>query len=119
VTPDLRGSSVKDVIPRIETEPGLGAFKPFHGNGRRRSRLGRGGADAPARSAAVWPLHCGQDRRGRSSASRHGFLDDFTRLRDSEPGSSEETLAEASRKAGNAQCPARRGETRSEAAGSL
>jgi len=54
-------------------------------------RLGRGGADAPARSAAVC-LHCGQVERedqmawGRVASFAQygcpfpGFADDFTRL---------------------------------------
>jgi hypothetical protein len=57
---DLRGSSVIDSFARID-EPGLGAFKPERP--QTLSRLGRGGADAPARSAAVWPpLLAGQRR---------------------------------------------------------
>ncbi len=74
-------------------------------------------------------LHCWQSEREDQVASRRvasfaqygrpfpGFADDFTRSRDGEPGSSEQTLSRASRKAGNAQCPAHRGETRSESAG--
>ena len=49
---------------------------------------------------AVW-------RRLGNRSPYPDFADDFTRLRDGEPRSSEQTLSQASRKTGNAQCPAR------------
>jgi hypothetical protein len=42
------------------TRAGARRLKPCQGYGRRRFRLGRGGADAPARSAAVWLFWAGQ-----------------------------------------------------------
>jgi hypothetical protein len=129
VTPDLRGSPVSDVIPRIDPSRGWTPSSRVQwpqtlSAGERRSRR-------PGSVPRRFGLHCWQDRCGRSSGLKPcaslakyrcpfpSFADDFTRLRDGEPRRSEKTLSQASRKAGNAQCPARRGETRSEPAGSL